>query len=317
MADLPTERTAELRLYRRDGSVLNTEASFDLIKGEGVPIGVQVIFRDIRDRKKMEAEQKAAQDQIQHSRHLESLITMAGGIAHDFNNLLQAIIGHVEIIRMDVPETSPIREDIDRIHRAAMRAAGLTNRMLSFSGHGGFISQAFDLTETIRKQETTLLQSVGSAIEIQFDLSSHPVILQGNPNQIAELVSILVTNAVEAIDHDHGLIQVHTGEWSPPEGCIIKCVMGEVLPYQTFGFLEVRDNGCGIDEQSKQRLFEPFFTTKFVGRGLGLPAVQGIVRGLRGNIQVDSTVGEGTSVRILFPLAMEQSQEPLAESQRV
>ncbi|MCC6734290.1 MAG: PAS domain S-box protein, partial [Candidatus Omnitrophica bacterium] len=154
LTNQPVRRTVEIPLCCKDGSQLETEASFDLIKSDKEPIGVQVIFRDISDRKELEEERKATEEQIQHARRLESLITMAGGIAHDFNNLLQAIIGHVEMIRMSLTEASPIKEDVERIHQAAWQAAVLTNRMLSYSGRGGFYNQALDLNEVIRKNET-------------------------------------------------------------------------------------------------------------------------------------------------------------------
>ena len=313
LANQPGRRTVEIPLCCKDGSQLETEASFDLIKSDKEPIGVQVIFRDISDRKELEEERKATEEQIQHARRLESLITMAGGIAHDFNNLLQAIIGHVEMIRMSLTEASPIKEDVERIHQAAWQAAVLTNRMLSYSGRGGFYNQALDLNEVIRKNETQIAQSANSHIQLQYDLAPGPITIWGDPNQVRDLTLNLVTNAAEAINQDQGTISIRTGVWIPPKGCVVKCIMGKVLPYETFPFLEVADNGCGMDEQTLKLIFDPFFTTKFIGRGLGLPAVQGMVRGMRGSIQVDSAIGKGTTLRILFPPASEKSEEPLPD----
>lgn len=313
LTNQPVRRTVEIPLCCKDGSQLETEASFDLIKSDKEPIGVQVIFRDISDRKELEEERKATEEQIQHARRLESLITMAGGIAHDFNNLLQAIIGHVEMIRMSLTEASPIKEDVERIHQAAWQAAVLTNRMLSYSGRGGFYNQALDLNEVIRKNETQIAQSANSHIQLQYDLAPGPITIWGDPNQVRDLTLNLVTNAAEAINHDQGEISIRTGVWIPPQGGVVKCTMGKVLPYETFSFLEVADNGCGMDEQTLKLVFDPFFTTKFIGRGLGLPAVQGMVRGMRGSIQVDSAIGKGTTLRILFPPAPEKSEEPLPD----
>ncbi|GMV67429.1 MAG: hypothetical protein AMXMBFR75_32190 [Candidatus Hinthialibacteria bacterium] len=313
LANQPVRRTVEIPLCCKDGSQLETEASFDLIKSDKEPIGVQVIFRDISDRKELEEERKTTEEQIQHARRLESLITMAGGIAHDFNNLLQAIIGHVEMIRMSLTEASPIKEDVERIHQAAWQAAVLTNRMLSYSGRGGFFNQALDLNEVIRKNETQIAQSANSHIQLQYDLAPGPITIWGDPNQVRDMLLNLVTNAAEAINHDQGEILIRTGVWIPPKGGVVKCIMGKVLPCETFSFLEVADNGCGMDEQTQKLIFDPFFSTKFIGRGLGLPAVQGMVRGMRGSIQVDSAIGKGTTLRILFPPAPEKSEEPLPD----
>ncbi|MBW7937596.1 MAG: hypothetical protein H3C63_01755 [Candidatus Omnitrophica bacterium] len=214
---------------------------------------------------------------------------------------------------MSLTEASPIKEDVERIHQAAWQAAVLTNRMLSYSGRGGFYNQALDLNEVIRKNETQIAQSANSHIQLQYDLAPGPITIWGDPNQVRDMMLNLVTNAAEAINHDQGEISIRTGVWIPPQGGVVKCTMGKVLPYETFPFLEVADNGCGMDEQTLKLIFDPFFTTKFIGRGLGLPAVQGMVRGMRGSIQVDSAIGKGTTLRILFPPASEKSEEPLPD----
>jgi CheY-like chemotaxis protein/two-component sensor histidine kinase len=166
---------------------------------------------------------------------------------------------------------------------AAEQAAKLANQMLAYSGRGRFILELLDLSTAIRQTATLIASSIPKGVELRLDLAADLPPVEADAAQIQQLVMNLVINGAEAIDSAAGSVRVVTG------------VRGEQV------FLEVSDTGCGMDEPTVARIFDPFFTTKFTGRGLGLAAVQGIVRGHKGTISVRSEPGRGTTFNVLLP----------------
>ena len=272
--------------------------------------------RDIRDRKRAEAERLELERQVQHAQKLESLGILAGGIAHDFNNILAAVLGYAELAMADLGETHPARLSLREIVAGANRAAGLTRQMLAYSGKGNFVIENMDMTVVVDDMAHLLRTSISRTIALNLNLERSLPLIKGDVAQMQQIVMNLITNAADAIGEEHGVITLATG-WVMCDGdCLSRNLAVPASPEEapqpgSYVFVEVRDTGCGMDEETKARLFEPFYTTKFTGRGLGMAAVLGIVRGHKGVIMVDSGLGKGSVFRVLFP-ALEQSGRAVA-----
>jgi PAS domain S-box-containing protein len=267
-------------------------------------------FNDVTERLRAEEERRQLEAQIQHTQKLESLGVLAGGIAHDFNNLLMGILGNVGLVLMEMPTEAPGRSYIQTIESVALHAAELTNQMLAYSGKGKFVVRSIDLSRLI-KEMTHLLEMVTSKkVTLRFSLASPLPLVEADAAQLRQVILNLVTNASEAIGEQTGLITVSTGTVEAGRALLAATYLEEDLPEGTYVYVEVSDTGCGMDEATQARIFDPFFTTKFTGRGLGLAAVLGIVRGHRGAIQLESKPGRGTTFRVLLPGAQRQLETP-------
>ncbi|MCP4640406.1 MAG: hypothetical protein GY851_08240, partial [bacterium] len=274
--------------------------TFDAIRRDGEIVGIQAIYRDISARKRAEAERERLREKLLEDRRLESLGVLAGGIAHDFNNLLMGILGNCSIADSDVAPGSVAHESIEEIRVAAKRAAELSRQMLAYSGRGRIVVKTMRLNQLVRDMTDMLEMTAGRKAAIQYDLSPDTPWIEGDPSQLRQMVLDLVENASEALGEDGGEIVVATGrvEVTPRDVAEVFHV-GEVEA-GACAFIEVRDSGHGIREDLIDRVFDPFFTTRFIGRGLGLAAVSGIVRGHKGAVFVSSTPGGGCTFRVLF-----------------
>ncbi|HJV33807.1 PAS domain S-box protein [Geomonas sp.] len=279
--------------------------------------GIVAISRDIEDRKKVEQEHLRLEKQLLHAQKLESLGILAGGIAHDFNNLLTAIMGNLDLALLRVPQGLPARDNLEQSMLASRRAAELTRQMLAYAGKGVFQKQAVDLNEIVVSNtdlfRTVIPRTISFNVAVQDDLPK----TMADPSQLQQIVMNLITNAAEAIGTDPGVINLATGAVICERADIQQSVLAEKPDPGMFVFIEVEDNGMGMNEEIRQRLFDPFFTTKFTGRGLGMAAAQGIVRAHHGMIMLESTEGKGTKFRILFPVlpAEETAAEEAATAQ--
>jgi PAS domain S-box-containing protein len=261
--------------------------------------GLSVYFRDVTERRRFE-------ERARHAHKLESLGVLAGGIAHDFNNLLTAILGSASLIQEELPVDSPIRGFADNVIHASERAGQLTRQMLAYSGRGRFIVEPIDLVVQIREITALLETSITSQVELILDLNTDGVLIDADSGQIQQLVMNLVINGAEAIGPAGGRVIVSTRLQELDAPMIPDNLAGDPIQPGTFLLLEVHDTGAGMDEATLARIFDPFFTTKFTGRGLGLAAVLGIVRGHRGAIKVYSHPGKGTTFKVFFPVATGQ-----------
>jgi signal transduction histidine kinase len=238
---------------------------------------------------------------------LESLGVLAGGIAHDFNNLLAAILGNAELALLDMPPESPAHTSIVQIELAARRAAALTQQMLAYSGRGHFVVDHYDLNRLVVDITELLKTSIPQQIALRLALTPQLPPIIADATQIRQVVINLVTNATEAIGDRDGSITIATRLWPGDQITLGPAALPADLAEGVYVELEVADTGHGMDTATQARIFEPFFTTKFTGRGLGLAAVLGIVRGHRGALTVRSTPGQGSSFRVLLVAATEQS----------
>ena len=270
---------------------------------------VLLFLLDVTDRKRLEEDKLAMERQLLHTQKLESLGVLAGGVAHDFNNLLMAMLGNLDIALLTLPGDSEARINIVRAEQAATRAADLTRQMLAYSGRGKFVVEVVQLADMVSECAQLLRTSVPRTIEFNLHLDASIPPVKADPGQIEQVVMNLITNAAEAIGDQPGTISLSTGR-SRLSAEELKSSRLEQLPAPgEFSWIEVSDTGCGMDEATSKRLFEPFFTTKFTGRGLGMSAVLGILRGHQGAVFVDSAIGGGTRMRVLFP-AFDPRQAP-------
>jgi len=284
----------------------------------GKPLRASGTFMDITNRKTMEESRDKLDSQVQYAQKLESLGVLAGGIAHDFNNILMGILGNADLALEDLSPFSPVREYIDSIEKAAKRAADLCRQMLAYSGKGKFVLNEVDLRELVHEMSHILNVSISKKHLLKIHFPQTLPRIKADPSQISQLLLNLVINASEAIGDQSGVISIVTGVMSCDRPYLRNSFLNEYLSEGDYVFVEVTDTGCGMDESTKSKLFDPFFSTKFIGRGLGLAAVLGIVRGHKGTLRVYSEIGMGTTIKILFPASEFQGHcELLPEDKKV
>ena len=283
----------------KDGRVIERHSRPQLV--DGVVAGRVWCYRDITERVRADEERRRLETQMQHVQKLESLGVLAGGIAHDFNNLLVGMLGHAGLALTELPHDSAARDRITQIQTTAQRAAELTNQMLAYSGKGRFVLQSADLSDIVGEMTHLLRTAVAKSAEIVLDLDPELPAFDGDPAQIRQVIMNLITNASDAIGTAPGTITLKTGRMRVTREYVADAWIGGDLPEGEYIFAEVQDTGCGMDAATLGRIFDPFFSTKFTGRGLGLAAVLGIVRGHHGAIKIASEPGRGTSFRVLLP----------------
>ena len=261
----------------------------------------------IAESKQAEEEKLALERQVRHAQKLESLGVLAGGIAHDFNNILMAILGNADLALDELSPMSPARGSIREIEKAAKRAAELVKQMLAYSGKGRFVVEPIDVGGLIEEISHLLEVSISKKSVLKHNLAENLPTFDGDVTQIRQVIMNLITNASEAIGDKSGVIALSTGAMDCDRAYlddineVVRASLVEPLPEGVYTYIEVADTGCGMDAQTIEKVFDPFFTTKFTGRGLGMFAVLGIVRGHRGALKIYSEVGKGTTFKILFP----------------
>lgn len=309
--------TYELTTETRDGGrrihEWITRAIFDTeVTGTGV-VEYQSVGRDVTRRREAEGERRRLESQMFHAQKLESLGVMAGGIAHDFNNLLMGILGNSDLALSQIPENTSGKSFVQEIQTAAIRASELTNQLLAYSGKGRFVVQPVDLNPLVAEMLGLLRTAVGRNVTVQFKPEPHPIVVEADASQLRQVFMNLVTNASDAIGDEPGAVNVHLGvEAVGAED--ESASLSEKLVAGDYATLEVSDTGAGMDQATIRQIFDPFYTTKFTGRGLGLAAVLGIVRGHAGAIRVYSEIGVGTTFKILLPLSAKPASATLPVS---
>lgn len=256
---------------------------------------------DVTEKRHAEEERRKLESSIQQAQKLESLGVLAGGIAHDFNNLLMGILGNAGLALMKASPESPVREGLKQIETAALRAADLTKQLLAYSGKGKFVMEVLDLSRLVEETSHLLRAIVSKKATLQVHFPSHLPRIHADPTQIRQVVMNLITNASDALEDKAGIIKVSTGSMFVDRHFLAGALCAEDLGEGHFSYVEVSDTGVGMDAETVAKIFDPFFTTKFTGRGLGLAAALGIVRGHKGCIKVHSEPGKGTTFLVLFP----------------
>ena len=242
-------------------------------------------------RRELEAKAKSAE-------RYEQLGTLAGGVAHQLNNALVGVVGNASLTRGELTLGSPGHAYLDEVQKAAERAASLTRHLLAYSGGGRFVVEQVDLADAAERACSTELME--SMARILVRRGAGLALVDADPAQVRDLVVQLVRNALEASPEGEQ-VRVESGLRHFDADELDTLTFGDDLASGPYAYLEVRDTGSGMDEATLARVFDPFFTTRFAGRGMGLPAVLGIVRSHRGGIVIESEVERGTSVRVLLP----------------
>ncbi len=293
--------------------------SFRWYLSRAVPIGTEAgqiekwfgTSTDIED-------QKRAETALLNKQKLESLGLLAGGIAHDFNNLLVPILGGASFVIDTLPSSHPLQEILANIVRAGESAAHLTRQMLAYAGKGQFVIQLVDMGEVIRSACDLVKASIPNSVQLTLQTGKGLLMVEADPGQMQQVVMNLVLNAVEAIDKSTSgsvTLKTYPLEITASQIETIEPVLGSVIP-KLYVVLEVQDTGSGMDEATKAKIFDPFFTTKFTGRGLGLSALEGILRTQQGALEVQSEIGHGSTFRVFLPASLRRkhAQVPVARS---
>lgn len=263
--------------------------------------------------RRLEEERLELERQILRSQKLESLGVMAGGIAHDYNNLLQSILGNIELASIHLPPGIASKKHIDSAMESVKHAAHLTNLMLTYAGKGLIAKKELNLNELVIENADMLKMAASASVPMDLDLSLELPTIVADEAHIQQVVMNLIINAAESFIDQPGFIRISTGTMECGRTFLDASLLDEKPEPGRFVFLEVRDNGCGMDENTLNRLFDPFFTTKFTGRGLGMSSVMGIIKAHSGALFVESEPGKGTTFRVLFPVSESPPKETFKE----
>jgi two-component system cell cycle sensor histidine kinase/response regulator CckA len=285
---------------------------------DGSIVGTTGVARDVTERKlaeqnalRAEEERRKLELSVLQAQKLESLGVLAGGIAHDFNNLLTTILGNADLARSQLAPTNPACIHLDDIDCATRRAADLCRQMLAYSGKGRFVIQAVSLNDVVAEMEQLLSVSTSKKALMTRSFAANLPRVMADGTQLRQVVMNLITNASEAIGDREGTISLRTGALMCDRDYFADAIGDhEHHAPGLYAFLEVADSGVGMDAETLNRMFDPFFSTKFAGRGLGLAAVLGIVRGHKGALKVSSRPGRGTTFRVLLPAQAATVVEP-------
>jgi signal transduction histidine kinase len=264
-----------------------------------------ILLRDVTTQMRAQAERDALESRVQEQQKHESLSVLAGGLAHDFNNLLAGIVGNADLLALQIPPSSGMGGHIGAIILGAQRAADLVAKMLAYAGERHGSMERIDLDALMLEMLDLLRASAARHCTLQYH--GQPAVIMGDATQVRQVVMNLIINAAEAVDEHTGAVTVSTGVERLSAWKLADMKFGGDAAPGTYAFLEVRDNGPGMHADTMSRIFTPFFTTKHAGHGLGLAAVQGIVRGHRGALHVDSTPGKGSRFCVWFPVAQQDS----------
>lgn len=287
---------------RKNGSELLGDVLITAVRGDdGALQAFAVVLHDVTERRRSAQEQAVIEAKLHRSERLESIGQLAGGIAHDFSNLFGAILNYTELLQEQVAHDPQAFEDIKGIAKAAQQGSALTRRLLLFGAQDDLNLQPIDLNATIQDLYPLLRRTIGSTIEIDMRLDPDLLLVQADPGRVEEILLNLALNARDAMPYG-GSMTIETGRESVRQR-ETRARQPQGSERETYVYMRVNDSGLGMDEQTRVRAFEPFFTTKpkGVGTGLGLPSVYGVARQMRGDVVLESEVGQGTSVTVRLP----------------
>ena len=278
---------------RKNGTLFKEDTTISpVLDRSGKIINYVALKRDVTREEQLE-------QQLHQAMKMEALGTLAGGIAHDFNNILAAMIGYGEMARNRLPADHPARKDIDQVLAGGDRAVDLVRQILTFSRQGSYGQfRLFKLQYIIREVVKLLRPSLPPTIQLVHEVDDSCRSIFADPSQLYQVLMNLCTNAWQSIGEDHGRITIRLAERRMPEDSAR--FGGDAAKSGSFLDLEVADSGCGIEEEVLARIFDPFYTTKKSeqGTGLGLAVVHGIIKRHKGEIEVDSRVGVGTTFHV-------------------
>ena len=285
----------ELEMTTRDGERVPVEVHARTVHTPSGAPRIQVMVRDLRERREAAASRKALERRLEVAQRLESLGRLAGGVAHDFRNLLMVIQGSTELI-LDREVEADSQADLERVVEATDKASELTQRLLAFAQRHEVSTEVLQPNDAVRSVSRLMSRLVRDDIRVELDLHSKARFVLADAGQLENILVNLVTNATDAMP-EGGTVTVATRPVELAEGDI------EGMKAGLYSEISVTDEGTGMDAETIRRAFEPFFTTKEVGRGtgLGLAMAHGLVTAAGGTVLIHSEVGVGTKLRILMP----------------
>ena len=324
--DIPEDRNTIISDLKKTGFVHNIESRFRCKSGEIRPglVSARIInlngenhiltiTRDISRWKKVEEDKKKLESQLQRAQKMEAIGTLAGGVAHDLNNILSGIVSYPELLLLDLPEDSELKEPLETIQKSGFKAAAIVQDLLTLARRGVSISEVVNLnriiSEHLETPEFEKIKQFHPDLKVSIDLEPNLLNISGSPVHLSKTVMNLVSNAAEAMP-DGGTIVLTTENIyldQPVEG-------QDEIEEGDYVLLKITDSGIGIRPEDKERIFEPFYTKKIMGRsgtGLGMAVVWGTVKDHKGYIDLQSTEGKGTTFTLYFPV----TRESLADDQ--
>jgi PAS domain S-box-containing protein len=290
----------------RDGTEFSVEINLSYVETAKGVLGLALIS-DTSQRIKLE-------QQLRQTQKLESLGVLAGGVAHDFNNLLTGILGNASLALETLSTDNPVRIQIRDILRASERASHLTRQLLAYAGKGHFVVEPINISGLVREISSLIQTSISRNVQLRLELQDDLPMVEADAGQLQQLIMNLVINGAEAIGPEHNGTVLVTTSVQHVDAAYLQSTLKDAfgtpnLPEANYVTLQVHDTGCGMDDETIVKAFDPFFTTKFTGRGLGLAAVQGIVRGHKGSLKVYSSPGQGSTFKVLLPASQSKPVE--------
>ncbi|MBZ4671849.1 MAG: multi-sensor hybrid histidine kinase [Deferribacteraceae bacterium] len=293
--------TSEIVNKKKNGELYFENAIITpIVDNHGKVFKIVAVKEDITEKKQL-------QEQLNQTQKLDSIGQLAGGVAHDFNNILSAIMGYVELAKLQIDNKNALPAYLDNIMAATERAANLTEKLLIFARKKPTVVENINIADVINSFENMLKRLIGEEIELIINKGENISFVKGNKGQIEQILLNLCINAKDAINGIGKIIINVENVFIDEQYC--KTHSG--FTPGNFVCLSVTDNGCGMDKALIKNIFEPFFTTKEVGKGtgLGLSTVYGIVKQHNGFINVYSELGVGTTFRIYFPAIEKEGEE--------
>ena len=290
----------EYTAQRKDGTAFPALFHSSAIRISREVVGLRGFIIDITQEKQLQA-------QLEHSQKMKAIGTLAGGIAHEFNNMLSIIIGNAELAADDIPKWSPIADRLQEIQNASLRAKEVVRRLLSVARKSPSMKKPVEIRTLLEDALDLLRKTMPSTVSIQRNILCRAETILADPTEINQVIINLCTNALHAMHEETGVIQVCL---EPVSSELLSSARFKKPKPGAYVKLTVTDTGQGIEPDLLGRVFDPYFTTKDVdkGLGMGLAVVDGIIKKHDGAIHIESDVGKGTTVEVLFPVVETQEK---------
>ena len=308
--------TVDLRMKMKSGEWLwvSTRGKAVEWNSQGKALRMVGTLSNITERKHEESEKLELQAHLNQAQKMEAIGVLAGGIAHDFNNILGVILGYTEMAREDAPPYSKFGQDLDKVLTSAHRAKELVKQILAFSRQSSVDRIPIKIQALVKESLKMLRASIPSTITIKEDIHPQCAVIRADPTQVYQIIMNLCTNAFHSMEKTGGMLTV-TVATTAIESPNLLC--GQQLSPGEYVELTIRDTGTGIGPDIIEKIFDPYFTTKEVGKatGMGLSITHGIIKGYGGAITVESTIGQGTTFHVYFPVVQEEEDTASTETQ--